>query len=179
MDSTDTALIGAAAVVVGAIAGSSVRPFLNWVRARRGISDRQALRAWRLAFERQAFRGRFAGERRDFDKLLKAVEETVRAFDTGIIPVKGGNERAKPVLRINNSEWRQTCQLARGSLDEIRNDLLAIIDGQIASDEATQRLEAIDGRRDRVVQLMNEVWHQVGEDQLPLPTETSNIPIDE
>jgi hypothetical protein len=160
------------AALIGAAATAILTPLcLRLFRKFSGyVSDRDAVVSWMIAFQRPAFRGRYAGRRTDFRELLRAIEETTRALDTGNMQAVGSTAPAKSIVQLRKRRWKDTCQQVVGLLGEIRNELNNIITDEPGVD-VQQSVAEIDKLRDRVIELMNTIWREAGKGELYLPTQ--------
>jgi hypothetical protein len=164
------------AAIAGAIITVALTPLTNRLFKKYSgyISDREAVGAWMLAFQRPAFRGAYANLRFDYNDLLDAIGQTTHVLDTGDMRELGSTMPTKAITQLHRKRWRGTGQEAVNLLSDIQNELRALIDGRV---EANESLMRVDQLRDHVVEQMNMIWREAGKGEQALPTKMRPYPL--
>lgn len=164
------ALIGAAAVLVAAV-------LAWWLQRRRPRepSDREALRLWRDAFNRGAFRAPFnwRSDKEGWKRFGNAIHITIKALTTGQLEDSSGKaiEREKAYSRLENQQWAS-------ALDDVTQRLRRVEALAINVESDASRVAAaqtIDRERDNVIETLNRILREAGLPELPLPSSYSSF----
>lgn len=81
------------------------------------MSDKDIFLAWRIAFDRGAFRGPWRWPQSYVDMFEKAIGEVLSAVNTGT--VRHSDQKGKGKAYLNNPEWFSKMEEVTGRLDRI------------------------------------------------------------
>ena len=107
------ALIG----VVATFSGVILTYKLNQRQEKKRMSDKDIFWAWRIAFDRGAFRGPWRWPISYVDIFENAINDIIFAVDTGTI--RNSDEKGKGKAYLSNPEWRSEMEEITGRLDRI------------------------------------------------------------
>ncbi|NMN37736.1 HNH endonuclease [Pedobacter sp. SG918] len=134
-------------------------------------SDAEAIKYFCLIIDRPALRTPLSieGNMNDF---LKAIEDVIRAFNTGILITRDNHiiAKTKPKSMLSNPNWNEKMRIITGRLEEIinririavlDNEMLLQPDGFFAFHSNALPLE-IDSLRESIFLLFNKILEDAG-----------------
>lgn len=167
------ALIGIVGAVLGAAAGAYLTYKFTQRQQQQRMSDRQIFEAWRIAFDRPAFKGPWTWHS-NIGAFRRAIEATIKAVDTG--DIRGSEERGKGRAYLSNREWLLKMDEVERRLNRIRSLVYQIENPETKPSHEQEKpltdvSAMIDHERDEVIETLNSIWKVLKIPTLRKPTE--------
>ena len=159
-----------AAALIGVGGGIASTILADRLRRRRSMPDREQLREWLLFFDRPAWKGPLSWKT-DLSKYEKALDDTVKAINTGHLATRSGapleDHRARGKSQLRDEKLRATMEEVGDRLERVRSLLR---EGRDDPAKHVALADQIDRERDEIVITLNAAAQRFGLIGLRVPT---------